>query len=551
MAKFCVNCGSPIREGEAFCPSCGNAADAGRVPAGGAAQAPAAQPVFPSQPAAPQAGAYQAPPQGPTYRAPAAPQTGAYQAPPQAPAYQTPAAPQTGAYHAPPQAPAYQAPAAPQAPAYRPAPPASPYQAPPQQPGAYQAPAYQYGAPPPAKKGGKGAKTGFIIGGILVGVAVLAVVLVLALSPGDKRNTGGKGGEALNTPSGSLADKVLSDADLPGISYSYAARENSVEVDFVTCETLYPNLYSTMDSVVNLTATSEGGDTEVLVRVEIPGFTQPYEQKVTLSSQITKIYAKPALLPGNIDLTSSKDAQISIAVSDVNTGKVYARESRKVKLMSIYDFCLWSDEFGVYSDYDLLAWLTPESEGILTLRRTAISWLEYYTDGQLNSLPGYQLALFGEDEYYLNVIWQVIGVQAAMSELGMRYNMGAFSMTEGANQRVLLPDASLYAGSGVCIETALIMASAIQSANMHAMIILPPGHAQVAVEDWNQSGDYWLIETTMLPFDGESDWDSFVRYFDDEQWLAYLQDPWGDGSGPCFVVDCDMATPLGITGFSN
>ncbi|HOS18219.1 MAG TPA: hypothetical protein PK438_02940, partial [Clostridia bacterium] len=98
---------------------------------------------------------------------------------------------------------------------------------------------------------------------------------------------------------------------------------------------------------------------------------------------------------------------------------------------------------------------------------------------------------------------------------------------------------------------ALIMASAIQSANMHAMIILPPGHAQVAVEDWNQSGDYWLIETTMLPFDGESDWDSFVRYFDDEQWLAYLQDPWGDGSGPCFVVDCDMATPLGITGFSN
>ncbi|HWQ59411.1 MAG TPA: zinc ribbon domain-containing protein [Clostridia bacterium] len=508
MAKFCIKCGAQIKDSDVFCPACGASARQW-----GTAPGAATPPVNPQQ--------YQAP-------GPAMPLANAQQ-------YQNP-----GAGNYPPPGQTYYAPPVQQAPPQqRPV-------SPPQSTYAYNA----YNSAPPVRQQSKtGSKTGLIIAGIGVGVVALIAVIAIALSSGkDKPGANNPG----DTTGGSLSNKTLADADLPDVTYSYLTREKSVEVDFTSSDTIYPNLYSTMDSVVNLTATSEGGDTDVLVRVEIPGFTQPYEQKVTLSSQITKLYIKPALLTGYIDLTSSKDAQISITVSDTDTGKIYAQETRKVKLMSVYDFCLWDDEFGAYSDYDLLAWLTPESEGILTLRRTAISWLENYTGGQLNSLPGYQLAFFGEEDYYLNVIYQVIGIQAAMSELGMRYNMGSFSMTEGANQRVLLPDESLSSGSGVCIETALVMASAIQSANMHAMIILPPGHAQVAIEDWNQSGDYWLIETTLLPFYGsDEEISSLITYFDASEWAAYLADPWGDGSGPCFVVDCDMATPLGVTGFSN
>lgn len=394
-----------------------------------------------------------------------------------------------------------------------------------------------------------GAKTGFLVAGIIAGAAAVIAAIVLALSGGFSGNAGGTGTSVF---SGGLFSHTLGDQDLPEVTYSYLTQEKTVDVNFTSSEQIYPNLYSTMDSVVNLTATSEGGDAEAIVKVEIPGFTQPFEQKVMLSEQITKLYIKPALLPGDIDLTSSKDAQIDISVVDSETGKVYAKETRKVKLMSVYDFMLWDDEFGAYSDCDLLAWLTPESEGILALRRNAISLLDDYTDGKINSLGGYQLSgVFDEDAYYLDVIWQVIGMQAAMSEMGMRYNMGSFSMTEGYNQRVLLPDACLASGSGVCVETALIMASAIQSANMHAMIILPPGHAQVAVEDWDRSGDYWLIETTMLPFDVDTDLDSFIIYLDHDGWLDYLADPYGDGSGSCVVLDCDMATQLGLTGFSN
>lgn len=486
--RYCGKCGVQLKDNETFCPVCGSPANAVTTPG-----APASDVQKYTDPS-----------------------SGRYMPPGQV--YYTPSAPA--------------------------APPASPAPA----PNAYQYNNAYAPAPEQKRQDKSGAKTGFLIAGIGAGVVALIAVIAVALSGGFEGKTDTPGG---TSQSGGLFSRTLSDASLPEVTYSYLTREKTVDVDFTSSETIYPNLYSTMDSVVNLTATSEGGVTDVIVKVEIPGFTQPFEQKVTLSEQITKIYIKPALLSGYIDLTSSKDAQINISVVDNNTGKVYVQETRKVELMSVYDFVLWDDEFGEYSDCDLLAWLTPESEGILALRRTAIDWLENYTGGQFDSLAGYQLTVYGEDEYYLNVIWQIIGIQAAMSEMGMRYNMGSFSMTEGYNQRVLLPDDCLVSGSGVCIETAMIMASAIQSANMHAMIILPPGHAQVAIEDWDESGDYWLIETTMLPFDGDSDWDSFVTYYDDEEWLYYLADPWGDGSGPCVVLDCDMATPLGLTGFSN
>ena len=138
-----------------------------------------------------------------------------------------------------------------------------------------------------------------------------------------------------------------------------------------------------------------------------------------------------------------------------------------------------------------------------------------------------------------------------MSDMGVRYNVGAFSMTEGHHQRVLLPDDVLYSQSGICIETSLLMASALQSLGMHVMLVFPPGHAQVAVETWSGSGEYYLIETTVLPYTAEDELSNVVIYMDSAEWEAYLVDPWNNGSGPCYVVDCDFATKLGITALNN
>ena len=194
--------------------------------------------------------------------------------------------------------------------------------------------------------------------------------------------------------------------------------------------------------------------------------------------------------------------------------------------------------------------MTPDSPEILQLKRDAIDYLELISDGMLTALVGYQDYNFF-DHYYNNTWVQAVAIQGAMSDITkVRYNNSHFSMD--AQQRVKLPADTLNSRSGLCIETSLVMASALQSTGMHVMLIFPPGHAQVAVEAWPGSGDYFLIETTILPMGQDIDsWNGTVMYLERDEWLGYIT---GEGYftyGPCYVVDCDLGEKLGIRAMSN
>lgn len=339
---------------------------------------------------------------------------------------------------------------------------------------------------------------------------------------------------------------IMAKKELPEITFSYIENDPQVNVEFTCADTIYPGLYSSMNSVINLTATTDQGETELLVTAQIPGFTQEYRQTVTVNEQVTKLLIKPAISTEIPDLESAKDAQLHLSVRDMDTDQSLVEETRTIQLMSVYDFMLSDDEFGVTSRDNVLAWLTPESEMILGLRRNAITWAENYSDGLINSLVGYQdYGVF--DDPALNTVMQIVAIQGAISDMGVRYNMGPFSLSEGVNQRVLLPDRVLSSGSGICIETAILFATAIQSTDMHAMIVFIPGHAQVAVETGYETGQYFLVETTLLPFYGsESEINALITEMTSDEWQMYLADPYGDGSGEAYVVDCDLVHTLGI-----
>ena len=75
------------------------------------------------------------------------------------------------------------------------------------------------------------------------------------------------------------------------------------------------------------------------------------------------------------------------------------------------------------------------------------------------------------------------------------------------------------------------------------MIIITPGHAQVALETWEGSGEYYLLETTKLPFTAqEADINAFCSLLMADQWTEYLA---GDG---VYVIDCALASSLKIRG---
>lgn len=320
-----------------------------------------------------------------------------------------------------------------------------------------------------------------------------------------------------------------------------AQSQQQIWPDYSMVTEVYPNLYPSMNSAINLSLSTNVGSARLLVEAEIEGFTQKYQQIVTATPEISYMMIKPPVLSELTNLNSERTTQLTLRVTQMDTDEILVMETRNVTLHSIYDFTMMNTEFGIIEPYNLLAWLRPDTEALLTLRREAISWLETNVGADFNSLPGYQLAYpEGIDEVTTTAL-QAIAIQSTLSDMGVRYNMGPYSF--GGFQRVLTPDKVIESRSGICVETALLMASVLQSMDMHAMLLILPGHAQVAVETWRDSGEYILLETTKLPFSGTlREAESFSQYLTSEEWLQYLS---GDG---IYVIDCDLAGILDIRG---
>lgn len=357
----------------------------------------------------------------------------------------------------------------------------------------------------------------------------------------------------LNTMAGEIESAVTQMSNNKAISgFTYLTEEKNPEVFCDYVDTIFPALYNSEDYVVCLSAICEQGDCNLLIEAEIEGFTQKYSQKITLGNEITKLYIKPAISPQGVNLNSQKTTQLKVSVTNLDNNKIVLQETKNINLMSLYDLSLEDENEEINPLVNTLAWVTPEADEIRELKRIAVDNLPILTEGyyygdpdnsvEMDALVGYQpgdLEVFELMEYYTKM--QVLAIQCAMSDMGIAYNMSAYSSSdfEKALQRVLPPADTINTKSGVCIETALVMASALQSANMHCMLIFPPGHCQVAVEIWNRTGEYLLIETTVLPVTSENI-DYVVKYMDKDEWAEYVEDAY-------FVIDCNMAPYLNLT----
>ena len=346
-------------------------------------------------------------------------------------------------------------------------------------------------------------------------------------------------------------------------------KNNKIKLNYETVESIYPSLYNTYNAFVIIKTGCLSGSRDIVVEAEIAGFTQKYKQSFKLGSSYKSIYIKPAPLSGEIDLSSSKDAQINVSIYEKDGNTLIDSQTFPVKLKSRNDFDWYSDDYGVSTQDNILCFLTPEAKSITELKRIAIDELSSMTGGDIEGFVGYQPCA-SETEVengtkpsylrnpYVITYLQCAGIMRALNKAGVRYNMDGFSIS-GSNQHILLPSEVLENRSGLCIETSLVVASALQSAGMHAFLIFPPGHAQVAVEIWSGKGEYFLIETTQTS-DDDNNAAIFINgansiinnelpsgpisYFNNERWNTYLES--------CdYIIDCDDSRLLGLTPFEN
>lgn len=341
--------------------------------------------------------------------------------------------------------------------------------------------------------------------------------------------------------------EILKDGDYDNVDFTYLDKIEKTKVtSSISCiDTIYPAMYNRLQAVAIVNLSYVNGEKDVLVTVEVDGFSQKYEKTITINQIPQRYYIKPPVLSSGLNLDNQKNTQIKVTVTDVETGSVIASETENVKIMSINDFILSNNEYGYTNYADVLAWVTPESNYIQELLRIAADYMEEYTG--YNGIPGYQYAI--DEKELMITAYQVYAIQKAISDVGVRYVMSSYSIGEATNatQRVNRPDETLLSKSGICIETSVLMASALQAAGFNSMIVLTTGHCQVAVETWNGSGEYLLIETTMLPIEdpydsyGNSDYlNSVLAYADDEEWVEYLESRNG------MVYSCNLATYMGI-----
>ena len=345
--------------------------------------------------------------------------------------------------------------------------------------------------------------------------------------------------------------------DLPELHYSYLDETPEVFIDYEMTKEIYPLMYNRLDSIMEFAACTTGGEKVIDISVEIPGFTQKYDKKFKINEQITQFYIHPALISGDLNLDSGKQAQIILNVVDTETGEELIKDTVPVYLLSIHDIPtgLANSGWG-YNAYDnFLAALSPEDEAINILIRKASDEMKtittnyYGEENSTDSMKGYQD--YGYEDPGYGTLYQVEALQLAMSDLGVKYIQSNYSSSETdiSLQRMKLPADVLKTQSGLCVETSVYIASALQELDMNAFLIMPPGHCQVAVEACPKSGIYILLETTVLPV-GIDKIENTIAVLKEDKIKEYVTNYNGEGKS-CYVLDCGMAKDLGFVKTNN
>jgi len=253
------------------------------------------------------------------------------------------------------------------------------------------------------------------------------------------------------------------------------------------------SFYSNLDSLLTVRYRS-GISQQITLSVQVPNFTQEEPLTVEATPAWQSQTFHPPILPGMIDTlaaVSYRDSQILLRVSAAS-GKS-CTTSQPVRLLSSRTMS-WQGPQSQDNAEFLAAWVTPQDPSIRELLSRATIRLQ-------NSpalYPGTS-EMVGYDGSEQDVINQVNAIYDTLEQdYHVRYSRITIEYGQPALENILLPKDVLQSGLGMCVETTITMASAIESLHMRPFIYIIPGHAFLGVAPGPTSDARLFWETSLL-----------------------------------------------------
>ncbi len=233
-------------------------------------------------------------------------------------------------------------------------------------------------------------------------------------------------------------------------------------------------------------------------RVRVTSFVEEYSARSITTVELDEdrpaceIHHLPTFFPERLrQVTELTRATLHIQIDDLDKA-VEQENTFPIWLLARTSAFLWITDpvtsNRIDLSYTLAAWVTPNAPEIMRLLRRAADLLP---DGQIT---GYQAKPAGVEA-------QVKAIFEVLKEQKIHYvnSTLCFGASQGElMQRIRLPSESLATQSANCIDGTVLMASVLEAATLNPAIVLLPGHAFLAWERAEDSGDWDYLETTMI-----------------------------------------------------
>lgn len=284
------------------------------------------------------------------------------------------------------------------------------------------------------------------------------------------------------------------------------ARYGNLYADYTTaCDTLiawnppqviYSGFYPNMPALVSIRYRSQSPEATSLT-VSIPGFTQSQTVNANTAQGFRTATFKPPLLSSttldSLVGTPRRAAQIEVTLAA--GARTLCATSAPVQLYS-RQWIQWRNPVTGADNTPLIAgWVTPDDPSIVALVGRASRRLSAHPESydNLPALFGYQQGAATPEQVrnQVNALFDTL-----QFDYHLRYAVDNAPFTTSAAQQAQLPRDVLAssAPTGMCVETTVILASAVERLGMRPYIVFTATHAYLGVamsDEPHAQIEYW------------------------------------------------------------